>query len=211
MMTTLARASALALVLGFAQAATAVTVFNNGAPDLLGGTGMTEFVVADNFTVSSTFDITNIRFFSAQDTASAYVGSVTWSIFSNVASLPGVSLFSGSATVAATNTGATTGFGYGIYSLDLPVSFTLGAGDYWLALHNGPLTNTTSPGDMTWATSSTGTGPSAVYRDGGWVSSGNESAFRIEGNVPVIPEPATTAMFMAGLLAVAGLRLSRRS
>jgi PEP-CTERM motif len=210
MITTLARAGALALTLGLTQVATAVTVFNNGAPDLVAGTGMTEFQVADNFTVSGSFDITNIRFWSAQDTASAYVGSVSWAIFSNAAGLPGASLNSGLATVAGTATGGTTGFGYGVYSFDIPVSFTLGAGNYWLALHNGPLTNTTSAGDMTWATSSTGTGPSAVYKDGTWISAGNESAFRIDGNVTVVPEPATTAMLMAGLLAVAGLRLSRR-
>jgi PEP-CTERM motif len=210
MITTLARAGALALTLGLTQVASAVTVFNNGVPDLVAGTGMTEFQVADNFTVSGSFDITNIRFWSAQDTASAYVGSVSWAIFSNAAGLPGASLNSGLATVAGTATGGITGFGYGVYSFDIPVSFTLGAGSYWLALHNGPLTNTTSAGDMTWATSGTGTGPAAVYKDGTWISSGNESAFRIDGNVTVVPEPATTAMLMAGLLAVAGLRLSRR-
>ncbi len=209
----LALVTALTLALGTSQAA---TVFNNGAPDLVAGSGMTEFVVADNFTVSGgPFDLTNIRFFSAQDTASAYVGSVAWSLFSNVASAPGVSLFSGLATVAGVPTAASTGFGYGIYTFDIPlVAITLSAGSYWLALHNGPLTNTTSAGDMTWATSGVVGLPGAgVYFDGSsWVSTGNEHAFRIDGNPTVInptPEPGSIALVLAGLALCGALRQKR--
>jgi hypothetical protein len=208
----LARTAALALTLGISQAATAVTVFNNGSPDLVSGTRMTEFVVADNFTVGSGgFDITNLRFFSAQDSASAYVGSISWAVYSNVASEPGSILNSGLATVAATATGVTTGFGYGIYSFDIPVTFSLAAGNYWLGLHNGPLSNTTSAGDMTWATSSTGTGPASFYNDGGtWISSTNEQAFRVDGTASVVPEPEGIALFLAGL-AVCGVLRTKRS
>jgi hypothetical protein len=211
MIKTFARIAAMALTLGVSQAATAVTVFNNGGPDLVSGTGMTEFLVADNFSVGSGgFDITNLRFFSAQDAASAYVGSISWAVYSDATSLPGSVLNSGLATVAGTATGGSTGFGYGIYSFDIPVSFTLAAGNYWLALHNGPLSNTTSAGDMTWATTATGIGPASVYKDGTWISSGNELAFRVDGTATVVPEPEGIALFLAGLAVCGVLRAKRR-
>lgn len=210
MIKTYARVATLALTLGISQAATAVTVFNNGTPDLVAGTGMTEFLVADNFTVSGAFDITNLRFFSAQSAAGAYVGSISWAVYSNVAGLPGLSLFNALSTVSGTATGGSTGFGYGIYSFDIPVTFTLAAGNYWLALHNGPLSNTNSLGDMTWTTTGTGVGPASVYKDGTWISSGNELAFRVDGNVSVVPEPEGIALFLAGLTVCGVLRAKRR-
>jgi hypothetical protein len=206
-------AAALALALGHSQAA---TVFNNGAPDLVSATGMTEFVVADNFTVGATFDITNIRFWSAQDTASAYVGSVSWAIYSDAVGAPGVALTSGLATVPGTATGGTIGGGASIYLFDIPVvAFTLSAGSYWLTLLNGAAPNPAAPGFMGWATASPGTGPGGMYLDAGsWVSSGSEQAFRIDGNPPNpnpgIPEPGTVALLLAGLAVSGGLRQARR-
>ncbi len=204
-----ARAAVVALMLGASQAATAITVFNNGVPNLVSGTAMTEFVVADNFTVASSFDITNIRFWSAQDAPGAYQGSVAWAIYSDLAGLPNSSLNAGLATVAGTASGGSTGFLYGIYSFDIPVTFTLAAGNYWLALHNGPLSNTTTAGDMLWATSGTGSGPASIYNNGGWIDSGNELAFRVDGNVSVVPEPEGVALFLAGLAVCGGLRKKR--
>jgi hypothetical protein len=206
-----ARATVLALMLGVSQAATALTVFNNGAPDFVTGTAMTEFVVADNFTVASSYDITNIRFWSAQSALGAYQGSVAWAIYSDLAGLPNSSLNAGLATVTGTATVGTVPPGYGVYSFDIPVSFTLAAGNYWLALHNGPLSNTTTPGDMLWATSGSTSTPASVYFDGGWVSTGNEQAFRVDGNVSVVPEPEGIALFLAGLAVCGGLRKKRSS
>jgi hypothetical protein len=209
MITTFARAGALALTLAVSQAATAVTVFDNGAPNLVSGTQMGEFQVAEDFTLSSAVDLGTIRFWSIQSAASEYSGSVAWSIFSNSGTQPGATLFSGVASVAGVATGGSTGFGYAAYVFDIPVTLNLGAGTYWLGLHNGPLTNTT-PREMLWATTATGLGSPGRYLDGTWVDSGNAHAFRLE-SAAIIPEAGTSAMLLAGLAGLAGLRLSRRA
>jgi hypothetical protein len=209
MFTTLARAGALALSLAFSQAAMAVTVFDNGPPNLASGTQMGEFQVAEDFTLSSAATLGTIRFWSIQSAASEYSGSVAWSIFSNSGTQPGASLFSGVATVPGVATGGSTGFGYAAYVFDIPVTLSLPAGTYWLGLHNGPLTNTT-PREMLWATTATGLGSPGLYLDSTWVDSGNAHAFRLE-SAAVVPEAGTSAMLLAGLMGLAGLRLSRRA
>jgi PEP-CTERM motif len=204
-----ALAAALALTLGQTFAATA---FNNGAPDLVAGTGMTEFRVADNFTLGASFDITNIFFWSAQDALSAYTGTISWAIFSDVVGAPGVAaVASGTSSAVGTATGGTIGGGDAVYAFNISgLSFTLSAGSYWLSLLNGAAPNPAAPGFMGWATASPGTGPGSVYNDGGWIATGNEQAFRIDGTLtgvpPGVPEPGSLALVMAALAAGVGLR-----
>jgi hypothetical protein len=209
MVTSLARAGALALALAASQAAMAVTVFDNGPPDLVSGTQMGEFQVAEDFTLSSATSVTSIRFWSIQAAASEYSGSVAWSIFSNSGTQPGATLFSGVAAVPGVATGGSTGFGYAAYVFDIPVNLNLGAGTYWLGLHNGPLTNIT-PREMLWATTATGLGALGKYLDVTWIDSGNAHAFRLE-NAAVIPEPGMGAMMLAGLMVVGGLSTRLRA
>jgi hypothetical protein len=202
-------AAALAFTLGSSQAATA---FDNGAPDLVSATNMTEFRVADNFTLGASYDITNIRFWSAQETLGSYTGSVSWGIFSNVGGEPGVALVSGLASILGTATGGTIGGGDAIYSFDIPVvAFTLSAGSYWLTLLNGAAPNPTPVGFMGWATTSPGNAPGGLYNDGGWIASGNEQAFRIDGTLSggTLPEPGSIALVLAALALCGGLRQKR--
>ncbi len=213
-----ALAVTLALTLGYSQAATLV---NNGAPDLVYGTAMTEGLVADNFSLASVggtnniYTITNIRFWSEQNSAAAYTGTVNWAIYSDASSQPGVALTGGLAAVAGTSTGATTAFGYNIWSYDIPVAaFSLSAGSYWLVLLNGATPTVSPPNDMLWASSGSGTGNGVYFSGGAWINSTNEHAFRIDGIVPSpidpMPEPGSIALVLAGLLAAGGLRQKRR-
>jgi hypothetical protein len=197
--------------LGVSQAALAVTVYDNGAPNNVFGTGMSEVQVAENFALGSAYNITNLRFWSIQSAPADYTGSVYWAIYSNSGSAPGSVLFSGTTATAATATGNSTAFGYGVYAFNIPVAFTLSAGNYWLGLHNGPLTNTT-PSEMLWATTATQVGSFGLYRDGAnWVNTLNEHAFAIDGVAVPIPEPATGALLLAGLLATVGAARRRRA
>jgi hypothetical protein len=212
MIATFFRAVFLMLALGVSQGAMALTVFDNGAPDNVSGTQMSEFLVADSFTLSSAANLTNIHFWSAQSAASVSLGSVYWSIFGNaINNQPGDTIFSGLVTVAGVATPATTSFGYGIYVFDVPVMANLAAGFYWLGLHNGPL-GSIAPSEMLWANSGTGGGGS-LYLDGGeWVGSENEQAFRLDATAITspIPEPYMPAMMLAGLATLAGLRRFKR-
>ena len=200
------RATSPALTFFLSCALQGAVVYNNGAPNQVSGTNMTEFQVADNFSLAVASDITTIRFWSIQQSPSDYTGSVYWAIYSNVATAPGVILQGGvTSAVAAVATGNSTGFGYLEYSFDIPVSFTLGIGDYWLGLHNGPLA-TTTPREMLWATTAVPVGSEGLYFDGTWLGTGNEHAFLLEGTTSGIPEPGSFALIASGLVAVAYLR-----
>ncbi len=204
-------AGLVALTLGLSFVAQGATIYDNGGPNQFSGSQMSDFLVAENFTVGGTSDISNIRFWSIQALVSDYVGSVYWAIHSNVASQPGAILQGGVTTpVTANPTGAaaSTVGGYDEYVFDIPVAFQLTSGNYWLALHNGSLA-TNSGTEMFWATTSLGNASESLVDDGvnGWVASGNEQAFQIDGAaVGAIPEPGTFLLLAGGLAAAAILR-----
>jgi len=199
-----------AFTLSLSFAVQGALIYNNGSPDQVSGTNMSEFLVAENFTLSAAADITNIRFWSIQDAETSYTGSVYWAIYSNVLNQPGSILDGGvTAAILGMATGNSTGFGYAEYVFNIPVAFQLAVGDYWLALHNGALSNIT-PSEMLWSTTTAAIGSSSLYLDPlGWISSGNEQAFQLDGT-PVspgsVPEPSTLALLFGGLLATAFLR-----
>lgn len=200
--------SRLCLVLaGLASsAACAATVYDNGAPDRSWGTQMSEFQVADDFQLAAGQDISSITFWSLQASAADYSGQLTWGIYSDAGGSPGSLLQGSTLSLAGVATGQSSGFGYQEYRFDIGVSFSLAAGHYWLALHNGPA-GLTTPTDMLWGTSGSA-GAGGVYHDGsGWWGSGNEQAFLLGGSpTPAVPEPASGLLFAAGLAAVGGLR-----
>ncbi len=195
--------SALAL----SGAASAATVYDNGAPDLLFGTQMSEFQVAENFSLGTGYNVSNLRFWTVQAGAADYTGSVYWAIYADSAGQPGALVAGGTtAAVSGALAGGSTGFGYAAWVYDVPVSVTLGAGSFWLGLHNGSLAST-DPTEMLWATTAAGSAPQGMYLDGTWVNTLNEHAFLIEGTV--VPEPGAAVLMLAGLAAMAGVARRR--
>lgn len=209
--------AAVANSLLFAAIGIQAAVLVNQPPDQVSGTNMSSSIVADNFTLAATYNVTSFAFAAIQSSAADYSGSVYWAIHSNNAGVPGAVLFSAVAAAAAVPSGFSTGFGYDEYIFNVPVSFQLAAGDYWLALHNGPLANV-GDAEMLWETSSSGNGPQGQYFDlqfnpnNEWLGTGNEHAFAVFGDRvvdPGVPVPSTLALLFGGLIAARSLRRAR--
>lgn len=186
-------------------------VLNNGLPDQFWGTNMSEQLVAENFSLSADTNITGIRLWSIQDAAAAYRGSVYWAIYSDLSGIPNTVLSGGSTSIVSeVATGNSTGFGYAEYEINIAASFNLAAGNYWLALHNGVLSDNSST-EMLWSTTGAGSADGR-YLDStfGWVQSGNEQAFQLEGTAVggggTVPEPSTLALMSLALLAATRAR-----
>ncbi len=68
----------LVFALGMIQTAHADVVHDNGAPNQTGGTNMSNSMVAEDFSISATTNINNIRFWSIQSSPSDYLGNLSW-------------------------------------------------------------------------------------------------------------------------------------
>ena len=211
--------SAAALALSAAQLSFAAPVYNNGSPDQVSGTQMSEVLVAEDFSLTALTTISSIRFWSIQSAPADYLGSVYWAVYSNAVGAPGAVLFGNTAVMTtAVATGNSTGFGYAEYVFDVDVAdFAIGAGTYWLGLHNGPSASTVAS-EMLWSTTASTIGSESMYFDStfGWTGAGTNLAFVLDGSgvvvpppppPPGVPEPGTLALVG---LAVLAARVARR-
>jgi hypothetical protein len=188
-------------------------VYDNGGPNGTSGNEMTAWIQAEDFLLGAPTTLTDISFWSMEAT-DAYQGSIVWQIYSDTAGNPGTVLFSGTATPTRTDDlaaiccsfpiGKRNDFSVGSIAL-------LGGTNYWLGLHNGPLTTTSRP-NFFWATTAantTATGHEDVspFGDGGWYDNTQEHAFNLSGDGAAIPEPATCLLLGSALC---GLALFRR-
>ena len=115
--------------------AQAQVVYNNGGPDGQNGIALTgQYTPADNFTLSSTTNFDAVRFWNVN-----YGGATAgydWYLYSDASGTPGLLISSGFAAAVQTAQGAGC---CGTKPLQNDISIgtqSLGAGSYWLALHD---------------------------------------------------------------------------
>jgi hypothetical protein len=223
----------LALACG-GQQARAALVFDQSSvvATSSGALNISEYVIADDFTVSSTVTLTGLRVWlvDARGTADNGVldnfgGTLSWGIFANSAGSPGTLLASGfNATPVLTDTGFNgTGTGVDVVIADLDLSGpTLAPSTYWLGLHEGTWGSaydgsSTVNSVIFWYPTTVGFGSTAhgnsdeVSLADSWVDTEFvNTAFRLSGDVvQPVPEPATAALVLLSL-GVLGLAMRRR-
>lgn len=217
MLKTTLRTTALLATLLLPAAASA-QIYDNGPPDGSSGNEMTQWIQAEDFTLGQAYNVTGIRFWAFQLTPSAYQGSIAWRIYGNNAGAPDETsiLFGGLAAATPTNEGALAYGGNDRLRFDIATNFTLGAGTYWLGLHNGDY-SVDGRLDFYWETTGlnlqqTGQEDNSPFDDAGWSDNGQEHAFQLFGQTTnVVPEPSTYAMMALGLVGMAAARRRRKA
>lgn len=175
-------------------------ILYSAPPNQSGGSDLNGYIEADDVTFASPEQITQIEFWSFQDSATDYAGSIAWSINTDDSGVPGTSVVaSGSATPTGVATG-NSGFGLNEYSYTFPVSASLTPGTYWVLLHNGP-TDTIPSTDFFWEWSAdTGNSQSLYVGDTSWYGNFAELALELQGNgVSSVPEPSSMLLLFTGL------------
>lgn len=205
----LAAVAALTIAASTAQA----QVYNNGAPDGNGGNEMSQWIQAEDFTLALSTNVVGIRFWGL--TTGGYAGSIHWRIYDNGTGAPGANiLYSGSFNGAGTAQGGGC-CGYTRYQFDMDTDFTLGAGTYWLGLHNGDYTNTNRD-EFYWETTNGNATASGREDDapfeGNWASNGEEHAFQLLGERnATVPEPTSLALVVVGFAGITAVARRRRA
>jgi hypothetical protein len=196
------------LAVGDARASFVEVIYDNGGPNQLGGSEMTRFIQAEDFVLSAATKFTDVRFWSLELPV-GYQGSFVWQIYGDNAGQPGSLLNSGEAVPLRRSTGKTFG-AYQEYENTFSAGIiSLGAGTYWLGLHNGPLTTATLQ-NVRWETTGqihnpTGFEDATPFGVGPWEATGLEHAFQLG-----VPEPSQIATGVLLLGGVAGYVVRRR-
>ncbi len=216
---------AAAALISAATGAQALALYDNDAPVASAG-GNCIFqcfgrIGAENFTLANLSTVEALTFRALHSRTLSLEGAVvSWGVWSSAGAQPGVSLASGSMSLASDFVVA---YVYGTYDVrrvvvDIP-DMQLAAGSYWASF------NVSIPGDpfaFFWQLSTDGDALSAVSADGGATWSApyggftSGAVFSVEGfegvataatdAAPAVPLPAALPLLGAG---VAGLGLMR--
>lgn len=174
-------------------------IVNNGTPNQSGGADLIANIGADDFTLTDSYIINLVRYWTLQDNAGSYTGPTEWSVLSDSSGAPGSAVASGSFTATQSATGQSFS-GLSEFEHTSAVNIILGPGTYWFAL-----SSTSSPGSVNWGFTNAVSGNAQAFEIGvgPWGSISAELAFQLEGDLDTgVPEPATFGIIGAGLLAI---------
>lgn len=200
-----------ALFCGFQGHATAGLLYSNGAPDNNNSLNMTQLREADDFNLGSAATVGSIRFWwspGVRRTTADFSGTITYAIYQDSAGAIGSEVAVGTVSgLTFTPTGAAI-----CSAVECPVQLTditltspvgLGAGKYWLELHEGTSRTAMDGTYIFWATSNDSAGNSrrsiAACPGCGLPSTANGKEFAFELYDAQVPEPGTIGLAALGL------------
>ena len=183
-----------------------IVVVDNSPPNHLNGSNLGFAFQAEDFRLAAGATLTSVRFWSLEGSG-AYRGNISWSIMSNGAGAPGATTLASGTQNSVSRTALGSYLDLTEYRNDfgLGTPLMLGAGTYWLVLHNGAPGNLGDPNEFYWETTavnSTLRGSERFDRLSGWTSNGLEHAFQVSA----VPEPAHVLMLLAGMTLVGCIR-----
>ena len=107
---------------------------------------------AENFSLASAFEITQISHVGHHSRGTAQPTSIDWYLYADAAGTPGAIIASAAGAAYSTAVEGTSG-GFDLTRYLINVSVNLAAGNYWVGFHN----NGGQPGDPHWTFASSGT------------------------------------------------------
>lgn len=155
-------------------------VWDQGAPDLVGGNEMTNWNQGENFSISVATALTDGRFWSLD--CGAFDGSFQWAIFEDAGGTPGAFVASGAPGLGRVATGRSA---FGCPEFENTFGFggvVLNPGNYYLTLHMSADCGTLD--GIYWGTGAIVVAPAGVEDqncDGGFFGNGQEHAFQVFG------------------------------
>jgi hypothetical protein len=205
-------------LLAVATVSPAAVIFSNGTPNLNNpnSRGITIHRSADDFTLGTASNVDSIRFWMVAEPGD-FGGTLTYAIYQN----------SAGALETVIDTASVTGVTpvflnqipqniHAIYEVNfaLPSSLALGAGTYWLELHEGPTLTTGNDVNVLWAITSGVTGNAKQNQNPTLPTTnvGNALAFELVGapSTTGVPEPGSIALTCVGLAAICARRYKNR-